>query len=383
MQNDLLNRITAAKDKHPEYKYYVESYNSKDRKINIECPKHGVFRQRLYYSMLGSICPECADERKGKHRLLTTNEFIRRAKEIHGDKYDYSQVVYINSQIPVCIICPEHGEFWQIPASHINQNSGCPKCSGLARKNNEEFIENAKQIHGDKYDYSRVEYKNNRLKVCIICPEHGEFWQTPKIHLRGFGCKKCSNNYLDKETFSKKAREIHGDKYDYSNVNYVNNHTKVKIICPEHGEFEQIPNSHLNGRGCPLCKTSHLEFEMDAFLKNNLGRLYIYQYHNKDIFEKQSLDFYIPSCKMAVECQGEQHVIPNFFKSKGVEYAEKHLEYIKELDKKKKEICEQNGIELIYYADKKLIKHFDNYLGKVFTDKEELLTYINSKKLTI
>ena len=111
----------------------------------------------------------------------------------------------------------------------------------------EEFIRRAKEVHGDKYDYSKLEYVDTKTKVCIICPEHGVFWKFPYDHLGGGGCPKCSA--YGKEEFIQKAREVHGDKYDYSKVNYVNSYTKVCIICPEHGEFWQKPNSHINGSG--------------------------------------------------------------------------------------------------------------------------------------
>ena len=111
----------------------------------------------------------------------------------------------------------------------------------------EEFIKKAKEIHGNKYDYSKVEYKNTSTKVCIICPEHGEFWQTPNHHLQGHGCPKCKNEKIRKRhthnitIFIEKARKVHGDKYDYSKAEYINASTKVCIICPEHGEFWQTP----------------------------------------------------------------------------------------------------------------------------------------------
>ena len=127
------------------------------------------------------------------------------------------------------------------------------------KKTKEEFIKEATENHKDKYDYSKVEYVNNHTKVCINCPKHGEFWQTPHAHNQGQGCLKCGiekrseKKTSTKEEFIKKAREKHGDKYDYSKVDYVNNATKVCIICPEHGEFWQRPNEHLNGRGCHEC----------------------------------------------------------------------------------------------------------------------------------
>ena len=122
------------------------------------------------------------------------------------------------------------------------------------KKTTEEFIQEAKTIHGDKYDYSKVEYKNAYTKICIICPNHGEFWQTPSHHLSGQGCPKCNGKLkYTKENFIKKAREIHKDKYDYSKIKYVNAHTGICIICPDHGEFWQLPCNHLKGCGCGLC----------------------------------------------------------------------------------------------------------------------------------
>lgn len=189
--------------------------------------------------------------------------FIIKAREIHGDKYDYSKVNYINCDEKVCIICPEHGEFMQTPYIHLH-GSACPQCGQLKSKKNKtlsdiDFIKKANNIHKSKYDYSKVNYINNRTKVCIICPEHGEFMQTPSSHLSGRGCPQCANNNkltffnLTTEEFIDKAKNIQGNKYDYSKVKYINAKTKVCIICPEHGEFEQTPSSHLSGCGCPQC----------------------------------------------------------------------------------------------------------------------------------
>ena len=220
-------------------------------------------------------------------KKLTTEDFIRRAKEVHGDKYDYSKVDYIDNRTKVCIICPEHGEFWQQPRNHL-LGQACPKCAyktrweSRGRITTENFIKKARKVHGDKYDYSKVEYKGTHTKVCIICQEHGEFLQTPHNHLHSQGCLACSGRkQLTTEEFIRRAKEVHGDKYDYSKVEYINSHTKVKIICPIHGEFEQEPNSHLEGKGCPNCyhKTKKYkfnlleefesEYDFKAFLANN------------------------------------------------------------------------------------------------------------------
>lgn len=183
--------------------------------------------------------------------------FIEKAREVHGDKYDYSKVNYQGSKTKVTIICHQHGEFEQTPYRHL-RGQGCPKCGYLSvsekiRLTQDEYIVKCREVHGDKYDYSKVEYVNSRTPVCIICPEHGEFWQIARNHMCGLGCPKCGQRYSDTEFFIKKAREVHGDKYDYSKVNYVNNRTKVIIGCKIHGDFEKTPNSHLCGEGCPEC----------------------------------------------------------------------------------------------------------------------------------
>jgi len=205
-----------------------------------------------------------------------TTRFIARSRKIHGNKYDYSKVVYINNKTKVIIICPIHGEFKQTPGSHL-KGAGCNDC-GIERTKltTAIFIAKAREIHGYKYDYSKVIYVNAKTKVIIICPIHGEFKQMPNGHLLGRGCKKCGlitillKTRSNTEEFILKARKIHGDKYDYSKVVYINNRTKVIIICPIHGEFKQLPNSHLTGYGCDRCgydiMVDKLSYTTDIFI---------------------------------------------------------------------------------------------------------------------
>lgn len=195
-----------------------------------------------------------------------TLDFIEKAKTVHGDKYDYSNVNYVNNKTHVSITCQKHGDFKQTPNAHLRGNE-CPCCANIKRYKtlydngnkqrltSEDFIKKAKGVHGDVYDYSRVEYINNYTDVEIICSKHGSFFQKPYNHLSGTECPKCSHEKqrLSNEMFIAKAKQIHGDKYDYQKVEYTNNHTKVCIICPEHGEFWQEPQNHLNGNGCYEC----------------------------------------------------------------------------------------------------------------------------------
>ena len=297
-------------------------------------------------------------------------KFIEKAKEIHGDKYDYSKVNYVKCTEKVCIICPKHGEFYLEPIKHISKGRtnrrGCPYCGEEnrrkhTRKNNEWFIENAKKIHGEKYDYSKVDYKRTNEKICIICPEHGEFWQTPNQHLSGHGCPVCGGNAkLDTEEFIRRAKEIHGDKYDYSKVNFVSTNKKVCIICPKHGEFWQFANGHLTGRGCPHCKSSALENEVRNFLEKE-GIKYIAQKRAKWL-GKQSLDFFLPDFMTAIECQGKQHFVQT--KHFG---GEKRFKKTIELDEIKRNLCLEKNIKLLYYSHCK-----DDYKYEVIKDLETL-----------
>ena len=186
-------------------------------------------------------------------------KFIEKAKLIHGDKYDYSKVNYINAKTKVCIICETHGEFEQTPDNHINQKSGCQECGNEIKRKKFSmgkcnFIKTANIIHNYNYIYELVKYKNIDTKVKIICKKHGKFEQTPYKHLQGQGCPKCGGTKRSTtEEFIQKSEMIHGDRYDYSKVGYKNAHTKVIIICPIHGKFEQRPADHINGAGCPKC----------------------------------------------------------------------------------------------------------------------------------
>lgn len=334
-------------------------------------------------------------------KRLITEEFIEKAKTIHGDRYDYSNVEYINNRVEVCIICSIHGEFWQKPVKHL-LGHGCHECAKINRrlntkKNTQQFIEKAREVHGDKYDYSKVEYKRKDIKVCIIChekdefgEEHGEFWQAPSNHIHDkSGCRKCNigklgaNLQLTTEEFIKRAREVHGDRYDYSKVQYVNAKTKVCIICPRHGEFWQIPGSHLRERGCPKCKSSKLEFiTLTALNKNNIP--YIFQYKIKEL-GKKSLDFYLPNHNLVIECQGEQHYIPtNFGKNISPEKTVEQLKERQELDKLKYDTCKSKSYDVVYYtipedfhvSGVNVMKKF--YSDKtVFTHIDDLMKYIS------
>ena len=313
---------------------------------------------------------------------MELNEFIGKAKKVHGDKYDYSKVKKIeNNKEKINIICPIHGEFSQRIDKHL-QGQGCPKCankysgSKYGRKTTDEFIKQAIQLHGDKYDYSKVEYIDASTNVCIVCPEHGEFWQTPCRHLRGDGCRKCgiisAHNLQRKDTecFINEAKQVHGNKYDYSKVDYISNRTKVCIICPKHGEFWQQPNNHLKGQGCPICNESKLERKTASILESR-NILFIREQTFDWLRNKNSLhvDFYLPDYNIAIERQGKQHFKGcNNFGSKHVS-ADEIYEYARKIDEIKQDLCQKHGIpiEYINYNDnveERIIEILEKYKNK-------------------
>lgn len=197
----------------------------------------------------------------------TTEEFVSKARQVHGDKYDYSKVNYTNAKAKIVIICSAHGAFEQRSDNHLH-GQNCPICAMANNCSNvEEFIVNAKLAHGNKYDYSKVIYKNARTKVIITCPIHGDFEQTPNNHLRGQNCPDCVvHNCSNTEEFVNKAIIIHNNKYRYNKVNYVKSNVKVVIICSIHGAFKQTPSNHLVGQGCPGCATYGFDFSKPGIL---------------------------------------------------------------------------------------------------------------------
>ena len=253
-------------------------------------------------------------------KKYTAEEFIKRAQAVHGDRYDYSQVDYKNSKSPVTIICPDHGPFQQQPSMHLS-GQGCPVCGKdkaqqgnktTAKNAAEDFIAKARAVHGDLYDYSQVEYKTTHTKIKILCRTHGIFEQTPAHHLQGRGCPRCS--YEERGTlqkiqaasdFTDKARAIHGDLYDYSQVVYENAHSHVTIVCPTHGPFQQSPCSHLNGRGCPKCGRSVSSFEKEIIEWLQLQRPDLtIRSSVRDVIPPKELDIYIPELKLGIEFNG-------------------------------------------------------------------------------
>ncbi len=258
-----------------KYNYDKTVYINSKENVIIICKNldHPEFKQMPDTHLKGSGCTLCAKERMIKRLTSNTEDFIVKAQKVHGTKYDYSLVDYKDRITKVTIICKIHGQFEQSPRDHLN-GSGCPVYPGCrngkrvisnkpitsSESKLAKFIEKANIKHNKKYDYSKSVFVSGKENLIIICEIHGEFEQTPECHML-YGCQKCGRETAaDKarsntEEFIRKAIAKHGNKYDYSKVEYEHSSIPVKIICKTHGEFSQAPSNHLTGQECPDCYT--------------------------------------------------------------------------------------------------------------------------------
>ena len=271
--------------------------------------------------------------------------FEEGGREVHGDKYDYTFVVYENCDKKVIIVCPDHGPFEQSYSKHVKLKRGCSKCNGGVKLTNDEFLLKANNVHNNKYTYP--EKYNKSMK--IICPVHGPFEQLSHHHLSGSGCRKCNNetikyNQLTTQIFNERSTIKHNGFFDYSLVNYKNSYTNVTIICPEHGPFEQIASNHMNlGRGCSKCTESKGE----KYISNYLDIIevnYVQQHKFNDCRNIYPLpfDFYLPKYNICIEFDGKQHFVANEFFGGDVEFKKRQNN-----DKIKNIYCNENKINLL------------------------------------
>lgn len=192
---------------------------------------------------------------------------------IHNFKYNYELVNYVNNRTKIIIICPTHGKFTQIPKNH-NKGHGCSNCAIEKKKKKlslscDNFIQRSKHTHNNFYNYDSVNYKNNKVKITVCCPIHGNFLIQPSHHLNGIGCSKCANNYnRSTSEFIIDCKKIHGLIYDYATTKFINTTSQVEVLCPSHGIFTQMAGHHLIGHGCPQCKQSKGEKYISDFLKS-------------------------------------------------------------------------------------------------------------------
>jgi len=337
-----------------DYSLFKE-YHGNLQKIEIICKKcDNIFKQTVKNHKRGINCPECAKEEGRKKLVMSLDEVLRKCKETHNDRYDYSLLEYKNSKSKVKIKCHKHGIFEQTLHCHI-KGYGCPQC-GIEHRNSlntltlKDFLEKSIKKHGNKYDYSRVNYKKSNLKVEIICKKCDiVFEQTPNHHIQGHGCSKCANKYksdkmsLSNDEFLNRAKIVHSDEYEYLDE-YQKSKIKMKMKCKKCDTvFKQAPLHHLSGEGCPNCKSSKGEKYILKCL-NSHNFEFERQKRFKDCRNKLPLpfDFYLPLLNMCIEYDGEQHfkIVEKWGGKKGLKKRQKN-------DKIKTQYCKNNNINLL------------------------------------
>lgn len=374
--------VAMAKNKYPEFSYDKSIYVNKETKVTVTCPKHGDFDINPKDFMYGKLyCPKCTKERLHNEFV---NRVIERAQKVHrDDDYIYHPELIYSSYEKIGIECKKHGIFWQSIANHINSKCKCPKCmeeiAGLSnRLSFESVIERANKVHNNKYTYHKDTYINTMSKTLITCPIHGDFQQTMHSHLSGQGCPKCGiekfryTTRLSQYDFIEKIKYVHRNKnYDFSKVVYDGCENKVIVGCPKHGEFKIKALSLQQGQGCPICRMPKLEIVVrNILIENNIK--YVMQKRFKKWLGGQSLDFYLPDYNIGIECQGIQHFKNDKMYNK--------LEEVQNRDERKKNLCRENNVHLIYY----LPPVFAEYMSDddiYFTDVNELVNYIKNYKL--
>ena len=348
----------ANKRHNNKYDYSQVEYVDSVTKVCIICPEHGEFWQTPQGHVRGNSCPKCANKKRGDTFRSNGDEFVERASKIHNGRYIYDKTKYVNAETKIPILCLEHGTFWMTPMNHL-LGQGCPKCSGRGLTTSE-IVTMFREKHDDKYDYSKVVYNRMHEKVCIICPKHGEFWQTPSKHLLGQGCPKCAietraeEKNIGNEEFIRRAREIYGDKYIYADTKYTKMDEKVKVICPKHGEFWQKPYDHLHGHGCPKCGLieSKCENEIYEYVCGLVGKENV-EHSNRTILDGYEIDIYIPSLKIGIEYNG--------LKWHSEKFRNRNYHLMKTLNANK------NGIKLIHIFEDEYINSKEIVLSKIKT----------------
>ena len=374
---DFINEV---ENKWPnKFDFSKTNYINSRTQLILICKEHGEFNCKPLDIKKKFICPRCNEQYNDspyKYKM-NLNDWIQRFKHIHGDRYDYSLITeqnYKDNKIP--IICKEHGVFYQMKRDH-SIGKGCRQCNATSHHGSQKnlinehipfhyiigkeycrkltkeiFLQRAKDKYGDKFDYSNVKYIDRLTPVNIVCKKHGEFQVTPKQHLNSCGCPGCckenraKGRTLTYEKWLEECKKTHGNKYDYSKVNYNTGNDYVEIICPKHGSFFQKASNHRYGQGCPKCMESHLEKEIRVLCEQNNIK-YEYQKQFKWLGNLR-LDFYFPDYQIAIECQGEQHFkLCTYFDN------EETFKQRQERDQLKYKLCLENNIRIFYFSNKK------------------------------
>ena len=338
-----------------KYNYSLVKYTANNIKISIICSLHGEFKQSPSKHLSNQGCPKCSIKKVHDSQRKVFDDFKSKANLIHDNKYSYNSTDYVNNRTKIIITCPIHGEFKQIPSNHL-RGKGCLYCGGTSKMDINSFIMKANEIHDNKYDYNLTEYVNSSDKVIITCPKHGDFKQTPNNHIsKQQGCYECLGKIFNTETFIEHCLNIHENKYDYSLVDYKRITDEVIIICPIHGEFTQRCDSHREGNGCKKCSNNGVSKYEKEINEFLISNNIVTEINDKTVLNGLEIDIYIPSHKVAIEFDGL------YWHSEEYKPSNYHLN--------KTELCEQQGIQLIHIFE-------DEWLNKPEIVKSRLVNIL-------
>lgn len=353
-------------------------YLGNSKPIEFVCKKHGLQKSSpsaILRSPCG--CSKCSIEQRSKNATMSTEDFIKKALSIPGfeEKYDYSGTKYVNNHTKVRIFCKDCQEyFWILPGNHISLKQGHGKCNFGYKRSSEEYKEELEKLCGDKLDFSLSNIKKGSDNIEIICKEKSHhFWRSPQSVLAGHtSCPYCSGNYIKStEEYKRFLQEYFGDSYDFSEVNYKNRLSPVKIICPDHGMFLRTPASILDvireGKSilCPHCSRSEGEKKIKEYLENhNIN--YFTQHKFKECKYQKELpfDFYLPDYNLCIEYQGKQHYQP--IKTWG---GENTFKKVNKRDSIKKKFCLEKGINFLEIKYDIPISEIFNVLDNYFKNE--------------
>lgn len=371
-----------------KFSYELTEYVDRKTLITITCPVHGPIKVNPYnHIRLGTGCSECAKDEKIRTAPRDKESFIAKSRQIHGDKYNYDKVIYIDYKTPVEIVCPIHGSFFMKPFIHIQPayRQGCTKCAVEKRVkertgNAEEFINKSNALYNYKYNYDKVVYVNRLTPVIITCPIHGDFKQKPNSHLNGHECSKCKHPHINgrsRDDMLKDFHSIHQGLYSYPDLpERCNEHEKIKIHCQKHGIFKQTVKYHLLGGGCPICCNSkHANLLAKELSQENIEfvREKTYPWLKRRKNGRLRLDFYLPKYNVGIEYQGAMH----FGIHKTNKYTMKKEDYedLFDRDQTKYNLCKEHNIRIFYFCyNKEWIP--DNYIDHVYTSVKDLIADI-------
>lgn len=396
--------IDKASKKHNNfYDYSKVSFDKREDRITIICPKHGEFTLIARNHLNGAICPQCKkEELHNKNVDGLKRRFFTQCEKLYNGFYDYTKSVFENREDNIIVICPKHGEFTINVRCHM-EGAICPECRKLIKKKKnklttEQFIEKCIKKYNDNFTYENTIFIDYNTPTKVTCKIHGEIEIIPKHFLYDskYGCKYCNVDLqtLTNEDFIKNAKEIHGDKYDYSKVEYKGNKNKVCIICPKHGEFWMSPNAHLSQKqNCPKCNnhTSKWEVEINDYIKSINVEI---EKNNRKCLDGKEIDILIPSFNIGIECDGilyhselynndkNYHINKtNLAKEKNIKLIhifEDEWMYKKDIVKSRlKNIFHKNDYKI--YARKCQINIVSNNDVKSFLENNHIQGYVHSK----